>query len=320
MRLLRDPGLIGLCGLSLVVAFYLLRGGIDLTPIADAANGGPSLFADADGDGMSDSLELYLNSASTAVQLTANPYNADSDGDGQPDGFEYCLSGGKDVFSPATQWAVVPTMNLTSHQSGDNLQIGIQVIPGDVGLIQSFRFYMAYPGKSGFEMQDMTAFFAKSIESVGFASYGQHLMTVYQMKLPLSLVRTTGSLAVGVVGVVAGVKVGDSATFAMHGGKCFKWEYESSTGFSGGSNLVSGEGEPQEANVPAGWIADEVCGSIEVREPTAIPGLLKSVVQAIGCHSGVWACPAGVCSKTASAGADKPVIDVFALTLPGGGG
>lgn len=311
-------GVLGFAGLSLVVLLLLLRGGVDLTDRAEAGtNGGPGLFQDSDNDGLGDSLELYLNAASTALALTASPYNPDSDGDGQPDGFEYCLSGGKEVFSPGQQWAVVPKLTMASHRSGEDIVLSLLVIPGELNAIEKFQFLVATPGQNGPVLHDLTAFLATTIESVGFAHHGPYLMAVYQLRLPIWIVRNYGAIAVGAVGVVAGTKVGDSATLAMHGGKCFRWVYKPFVA-AGGNSGSSGEAQPQDPNYPAGWLADEVCGSIEVREPTATPGLLRSVVQSIGCTAGTWACPAGVCSMSGSAAIDKPVIDVFSLILPNG--
>lgn len=278
-----------------------------------AAGNGPELFPDSDGDGLSDDFELYLNTASTVLSKTANPFNGDSDGDNQPDGFEYCLTAGRSVYSPGVVQPLVPALTLGCMQSGKDLLVSMYMIPGNLDLVDAFVAKIAYKGPQGLVMLDFTSALLASIESVGFDSYNGQLMAVYQFRVPTQLIMAVGGLALAVGGRLAGVPVGDNLTLSGTAGLFFRWEYYPTAG----ANAFFGEAQPLLALSSGSAEANEVCGSSDRREPTGTPGLLKSVVLATGCTSGEWACPAGVCTMS-GVGQDKPVIDIFSLISPGG--
>jgi hypothetical protein len=143
-------------------------------------------------------------------------------------------------------------------------------------------------------------------------------MRVYQVRIPMNMVRNFGSLAVGAVGTVAGVHTGDATTFTVHEGVATRWEYAKipeaiALALGLAPNSSAGQAQQLTDGVPGDYTAQQVCGSIDVQEPTPVPGLLSSVAVSIGCTGGTWACHGGVCSSTGEAAKPKLVLDVMTL-------
>lgn len=269
---------------------------------------------DSDLDGLSDTLESYLNLSSSKAAWDASPTNADTDGDGQPDGFEYCLTGRNAVVSPAMVLPVVPKITVGTHQVGSDVVVSIFVIPGSISLVDNFKMFIGAraPGSAG-KVSDLTPLLGTPFTSIGFAYYGQHSMAVIEMRIPVETVRFYGSIAVGAGGRVGLTKIGDNATISWHAGKIYRWSYLKFQGTGGGNGNAAGSAEPQDSTNVGGSSQTEVCGSVDLQLPTGVPGLLESVVQSIGCATGTFVCEGGICSDTGAAAAPKLILDIDLL-------
>lgn len=295
-----------LCG-----AAWGLRGGFESTDAVAAAM--PSWILDSDHDGLTDAQETYFATASTDPALQANPFNADTDGDGQPDGFEFCLSSGRSIVSPGTTFAAEPTLAIASYQDGASLVLSFLLMASDISLIEDFKIFASTLVNGKPILLDVTQVWMKSIHSVGVTVHGQHALFVFQATAPLSLIEASDSLAIAAVAKVAGMTIGESATYTAANGVAYRWhELPAASGILG----VAGEqqqAEPQTDAVPAGSTVQQVCGSQDIQEPSAIDGVLTSVVISVGCQGGTWSCPGSVCSMTGAAGRPKVLLDVNLL-------
>ena len=272
-------------------------------------------FVDSDHDGLSDRIEAHLSEMTTDPALAANPFNADSDGDGMPDGFEYCLSHLQQVVSPGSTPPMVPTITLGSHQEGDHLVLTLYVVPGDPSELGRFRFLAAAPNTTGgavvIEATDLLVDNIVLRGSQTLVQHGPYSMGVYEARTSIALLDMFASVAFAVVAEVAGERVGDSATFTVHEGTAYRWEY-SSSGNAPGAEVASEDGSA-EAQDDAGEEAEpeKVCISTEVFEPTGVPGLLVTAPLSTSCQSGTRTCTAGnFCSDGGAAHAEKLVLDV----------
>lgn len=288
-----------------------LRGGFESTVAVAGAL--PSWILDSDHDGLTDAQETYFATASTDPALQANPFNADTDGDGQPDGFEFCLSSGRSIVSPGTTYAVEPTLAIASYQDGSSLVLSFLLMASDVSLIEDFKIFASTLVNGKPILLDVTPVWMKSIHSVGVTVHGQHALFVFQATAPLSLIEASDSLAIAAVAKVAGITIGESATYTAANGIAYRWqELPAASGILG----VTGDqqqAEPQTDAVPAGATVAQVCGSQDVQESSAIDGVLTSVVISVGCQGGSWSCPGSVCSMTGPAGRPKVILDVNLL-------
>ena len=293
-----------------------LRGGGDWLETAQASAG--FSYADADGDGLLNILEGHLSADSTDPGLAANPYNADSDGDGQPDGFEYCLSNRTSVVSPGVVHSMVPKITLGSHQEGDSLVLSIYVIPGEVSHLDRFHFLAAAPSVTGQTVVvEATELLVENIGQRGSASlvrHGPYSMAVYRARTSIPLMSAFSSLAFAVLAEVAGETVGDSATFTVHNGTAYRWNYHSTAGPAGGGGSGDSEGEAEPQQDPGtGSLPQRICLSSEVSEPSEIPGVLVTVPISTGCATGNWQCDSSVCSDGGPASQPKVVLDHLQL-------
>jgi hypothetical protein len=287
--------------------------GVGAEPESLAGNPAPT-FVDTDTDGLPDDFESYLNLVSTNPAWDALPTNADSDGDGQPDGFEFCLSHRAEVVSPGSTHPVVPTITIGAHQVADQIVVSIFLIPAAVSQISDFQFVAAVPnGGGGADLVNLTDFLGVVVEAVDYAYWGAYGMAVFQFRIPAALVTQYQTLAIAAIGRVGPYAIGDSLTLTAAAGKTFRWHYVRLKGDEGGAAGVS---EPLDPSVPNGWTTAEVCGSVDIQVPTETPGLLASVVQALGCTSGSYACNGGVCSMGGAASQPKLVLDVDLLLGP----
>ncbi|MFH0946566.1 MAG: hypothetical protein V2A76_15325 [Planctomycetota bacterium] len=295
--------------LSLLVLAF--PGGGTWVGTVEAAGDYP--FVDSDFDGLSDRVEAYLSLTSTDPALAANPFNGDSDGDGQPDGFEFCLSDRQEVVSPGSRHSVVPTLTLGSHQEGDSLVLTLYVIPGDPTQIGDFHFLAAAPSVTGetvvLEATDLLVDNIVLKGSRSLVRYGPYSMAVYQARTSIALLEAFSSVAFAVVADLAGQEVGDSATFTVHHGTAYRWEYSSSGGETAASD---GEAEPQE-NPGDGAEPQRVCLSSEILDPTGIPGVLVTVPLSTACNTGDWLCDGSVCNNMGPAAQPKVVLDHLLL-------
>lgn len=268
---------------------------------------------DSDLDGLSDTLESYLNVVSSKVAWDASPSNPDTDGDGQPDGFEYCLSGRNAVVSPANVLPVLPKVTIGTHQVGSEVIVSIFVIPGSISAVDNFKMFIGAraPGSAA-KVSDITPLLGTSLTSIGFSYYGPYSMAIIEMRIPVDTIRYYGSIALGAGGRVGLTKMTDNATLSWHNGKIYRWSYLKLQGAGSGSGNAAGNAEPQDSTNVTGSQA-EVCGSIDLQLPTGVPGLLESVVQSIGCATGTFVCEGGICSDTGAAAAPKLILDIDLL-------
>ena len=279
----------------------------------------PGLFADEDNDGLNDDFELYLNSASSSIDKTASPFNADSDGDGQPDGFEYCLSGGTSVYSPETVHPVVPKLTISCFQADQDLIVGVHSIP-PFDSVDDLIARIAFLDHTTNQpvMVDFLGPMLGAIEAVGSHVYQGHELGSYQFRIPTSVVTATRGMSIGVRASVAGEEIGHTVNLGKADGHYFRWVYEPLPATPDASDEYAvGEAQPL-AVMSKNATQDEVCGTVDRREPTGTPGLLRSVVLLAGCSGGEWACPAGVCTMSGSVAMDKLVIDVMLIGGSGG--
>lgn len=299
--------------LTVTLTVACIAGAAMLAMRSSAAGIAPSIIVDFDNDGLSDAFESYLLQASSDPKMLAMPFNADSDGDGQPDGFEYCLSNRTSVFSPTKQYSVVPKLTLGSYQSGDDLYLTLYVVPGAVSLFDDFKMMIAAPTSTGNTIVDMTPLLGQAVDAVHVTAWGAYSMAIFQFKVPVSVIRNYETVAFAALAKFGPYGIGDSANFTVHDGHVVRWTYLKKTGTN---DQYAGIGEPQESTLPAGWVENEVCGSVDIQEPTNTPGMLQSLVQSMGCGSGTWSCNAGLCSLDSSEGKPKLVLDADLLLGP----
>lgn len=273
----------------------------------------PPTIQDSDHDGMSDALEIYWNGASTIAEMDANPVNADTDQDGQPDGFEFCLSGGKSVVSPGFVHPVTPKITLGAHQEGDEIVLSMFVVPADVSVVDAFHFIVGVQGPSNPVLVDLTELLVGNIEAVGSASYSGYSLAVIETRVPMNLIRVLGSASFAAIGTIAGVKTADSATLTVTNGVGYRWVYTELAGPPAAATFVEGEAQPLSPDVPNGAVTSQTCETQEVREPTATPGVLQSLVLAAACQGGKWSCNFGYCSSGGPAAQPKLVLDTKSL-------
>jgi hypothetical protein len=209
---------------------------------------------------------------------------------------------------------VVPKITLGSHQEGEYLVLTIYVIPGDVSLLSRFRFGAAGPSASGQIMiLDATELLVDNIGMRGSATLvrsGPHSMAVYQARASVALLSRYSSVAFAALAEVAGVAMGDSATFTVHHGTVYRWTYRPETDPSGDGS--DGEGEPQQES-GSGSEPQKLCISTEVSEPTGIPGVMVSMPISTRCESGNWLCDPTVCTDGGPASQPKVVLDHLQL-------
>lgn len=305
-RWIRVASVALLCG-----AAWGLRAGFDAQDAGAAAM--PSWILDTDHDGLTDAQETYFSTASTDPALQANPFNADSDGDGQPDGFEFCLSGGRSIVSPGLTHALEPKLAIASYQDGSSLVLSFLLMASDVSLLEDFKIFASTLVNGKPILLDVTQVWMKSIHSVGVAMHGQHALFVFQATAPLSLIESSDSLAIAAVAKVAGVTIGESATYTAANGVAYRWRALPAVSGVLGVTGDQQQAEPQSDAVPGGSTVNQVCGSQDVQEPSSIDGVLTSVVVSVGCQGGKWSCPGSVCSLTGAAGRPKVILDVDIL-------
>ncbi len=293
---------------ALAALAVALRCGVDFAPalVADA----PAPFLDSDFDGLSDGFETYLSVVSTDPALAPNWVNADTDNDGQSDGFEYCLSGRRSISTPEQTFPVVPKLTLGSYQIGSDLVLTLYVIPGLPASEDDFAMIAVAPGKNGPIMVPVTDWFKVSIQEVGFAMDGDHVMAVFQTRIPVSLLATT-PVAIAAFGNFAGVMTGDSATFAVVDGRVYRWTQRVIQGADPTDTVVQAEAEPQDATA-TNAVANQVCSSTGTTVPTNIPGIVMRVPNpgTTGCHGGSWKCVNNDCQEGGPASQPMMTIDV----------
>lgn len=295
----------------LVGAAWGLRGGFESDVVVAAAM--PTWILDTDHDGLPDAQETYFHTASTDPKLQTSPFNADTDGDGQPDGFEFCLSSGTSIVSPGVTYAAEPKLAIASYQDGSSLVLTFLLMASDVSLIEDFKIFASTLVNGKPILLDVTQVWMKSIHSVGLAVHGQHALFVFQATAPMALIESSDSLGIAAVAKVAGLTIGDAATYTAANGIAYRWRQQPAASGALALSSDSQQAEPQGDGVPAGSTVNQVCGSQDVQEPSGIDGVLTSVVISVGCQGGKWSCPGSVCSMTGAAGRPKVILDIDLL-------
>lgn len=284
-------------------------------------------LVDSDGDGLPNAVEERLSSSPLAV-MESDSNAADTDGDGVPDLAEWVLTG--QVSDPSVP-VIVPGVRMTANRA-----------PGE-------SWARVYIGTVGDPVDFDQWLVVKASEVAGIQAVAPYLIAeTYVGEVPVMMfgisIRVADLSAVsaemtsiGVAGVLGEDVMPATLILFLDGeGRPAVQFIDDPAEFHAADpntplpqhvemldplfvyGLGSGQGQvgtdPPPPPPPA-----EVCGVSDKREPSNVPGLLRSVVLATGCTSGAWACPAGVCTMS-GVGADKPCVDIFSLLGPPSGG
>jgi hypothetical protein len=184
---------------------------------------------------------------------------------------------------------------------------------GDISAIEDFKIFASTLVGNKPILIDVTQLWLKSIHAVGITTYGEQALFIFQAAAPVGLIEAKESFAIAAVAKVAGVTIGDSATYTASNGTAYRWrQLPAANGFAAATTVES-QAEPQDDTGPGGAVPNQVCGSEDIQEPSALNGVLTSIVVNIGCDAGTWSCSGSICSMTGDAAKPRVILDVDSL-------
>ena len=285
---------------------------------------GALVASDFDFDGLPDAMEDWLDS----YAFTSDDTDDDVDNDGLLDGFEYALAGRPDsTLAPAD---IVPAVRIACYREPASAFVNVIALTvGDPEAWDKFGVFKADDPTE--EPIELTGMLERVITS------GSDELHTFRASIRFADVVAAGSdgIALAVIGEPSGGSLmwSSGTLLALDGDPWFnRYEggmdpYDQGTGVlepcDAWSHFVAPGSDPDVATTGTGSgggavTRDQVCGTVDRREPTGTPGLLRSVVLTAGCSGGEWACPAGVCTMSGSVAMDKLVIDVMLIGGSGG--
>ena len=237
-----------LLSLAGMVTFVLLFQPTN-TPLASIANSNFSFTEDMDKDALPD---LFENLIGTSY------LDPDTDGDGYIDGVEYIMR--SDPLDPSDKPSLHPEVRIAAYKENKCINIQISFLPGDIALLDSFVFKIAYlaGGKytpNSVPTLDLTSLIPYAVQKISYVSFQGLLIASYVVSFPEELLELVSPSSLGVGCRIADIFVSDVVDLDFIDGEPAQFLRGQDAGMGDGEGYyMSLVGDPLE-----GWSEDEAC-------------------------------------------------------------